>query len=136
MKKPSAAKPPERPVFFVDRSLGKYDVPNALRAAGYHCEIHDDHFAPATEDEVWLRELAGRRWAVLTKDERIRYRPFELDALRGAGLRVFIVICGNVTGKATAEIILKAMPKMVRLLQREHRSFLCYVYKDGTVRKK
>jgi predicted nuclease of predicted toxin-antitoxin system len=136
LKKPSAAKPPERLVFFVDRSLGKHVVPDALRAAGYSCEIHDDHFQPDTEDQEWLRALADLKWVVLTKDERIRYRPLELNALREAALRVFIVICGNVTGKSTAEIIVKAMPRMLDLLRRKRGSFVCYVYKDGTIKTK
>jgi hypothetical protein len=33
-----------KPVFFVDRSLGKHVVPGALRAAGARVEVHDDHF--------------------------------------------------------------------------------------------
>ncbi len=136
MKKRSAAKPPERLVFFIDRSLGKYDVPDALRSAGHECEIHDDHFAQDTEDEVWLAELAARRWVVLTKDERIRYRPLEADALRRAGLRVFVVICGSVTGTATAEILLKAMPRIVNLARGKRAPFICYVYKDSSVKMK
>ncbi|HVX66566.1 MAG TPA: hypothetical protein VHA11_08195 [Bryobacteraceae bacterium] len=136
MKKRSAAKPPERLVFFIDRSLGKHDVPDALRAKGYECAIHDDHYAQDTEDEIWLSELAGRRWIVLTKDERIRYRPLEAAALRLAGLRVFILICGNVTGAATAQILLKAMPKVIAFSRSRRGPFVCYIYKDGTTRMK
>lgn len=59
-------------------------MPNALREAGYHCELHDDHFAHTTEDAIWLSSVAEQQWIVLTKDERIRYRPLELHALRAA----------------------------------------------------
>ncbi len=83
LKKRSAAKPPDPPVFFIDRSLGKLDVPGALRAAGYQCKIHDEHFEQQTDDEIWLAAVAAERWIVLTKDERIRYRPLELA---GAGI--------------------------------------------------
>lgn len=65
MKKRSAAKPREKFVFFIDRSLGRYDVPQVLRAAGYVCERHDDHWDQETEDSVWL---AGKNWVVLTKE--------------------------------------------------------------------
>jgi hypothetical protein len=135
-KKRSAAKLLERVVFFIDRSLGKHDVPSALRAAGCHCELHDEHFKQDTEDEVWLRELASRRWVVITKDEKIRYRPLELQALRSAALRVFIVICGNLTGAATADVILKAMPRILATLNSRRGPFVCHVYKDGTVKLK
>jgi len=64
-KRPSAAssgsKPPEPLVFFIDRSLGRKIVAQALREVGETVEIHDDHFAPDAKDEVWLVEVGSRR---------------------------------------------------------------------------
>ena len=134
MKKRSAAKPPEI-VFFIDRSLGKIDVPDALRGAGYRCERHDDHWGQTTEDSVWLAGVAARKWVVLTKDERIRYRPLELQALRSARLRTFILICGNVRGADTARILLKAMPKILAVVDAQKGPFIYYVYKDSSVKQ-
>jgi uncharacterized protein with PIN domain len=114
LKKRSAAKPPETRVFFIDRSLGRIDVPDALRAAGYRCETHEKHFDQDTEDSVWLNAVAANDWIVLTKDERIRYRPLELRALESARLRTFIMLCGNVRGADTAAILLEAMPRILR----------------------
>jgi len=57
---------------FLDRSLGRRQVAEALRNAGARIEIHDDHFGPETTDEDWLREAGRRGWIVLTKDARIR----------------------------------------------------------------
>jgi hypothetical protein len=69
-KKPSGAnspsKPPESPVFFLDRSLGKKRVAAALRQAGATLHIHDDHFPPDAKDEDWLAEIfradGERKW--------------------------------------------------------------------------
>jgi hypothetical protein len=36
---------------------------------------HDDVLARDTDDVVWLRQAGRRRWVVLMKDDRIRYRP-------------------------------------------------------------
>lgn len=135
MKKRSVAKPLEEPVFFVDRSLGRIDVPGALQKAGYDCRIHDEHFDQQTEDEFWLSAVAGRNWVVLTKDERIRYRPLELKALESAGLRAFIVICGNMRGVETAAILLKAMPRILNLIAKETGPYIYYIYKDSTTRR-
>lgn len=135
MKKPSAAKPPERPVFFIDRSLGRLDVPNALRSAGHSCELHDAHFSQNTRDTVWLSAVAARKWIVLTKDERIRYRPLELQALNSARVRVFILICGNVRGVETAAILLKAMPKILKIVTTQSGPFIYFVYKDATLKR-
>jgi hypothetical protein len=135
LKKRSAAKPPEPPVFFIDRSLGKIDVPTALRAAGYQCKIHDEYFDQQTEDEIWLKAIAAENWIVLTTDERIRYRPLELKALESARLRAFIVICGNVRGIDSAAILVKAMPKILEIVGGEKGPFIYYVYKDSAVRR-
>jgi hypothetical protein len=47
----SSGWPPEGLVFFVDRSLGKRYVPEALRREGVRVEIHEDHFARDARDE-------------------------------------------------------------------------------------
>jgi hypothetical protein len=77
-KKQSAAKPPDGTVFFVDRSLGIEPLRTELANLGLLVEIHDDHFARGAEDRVWLRAVGDRGWVVLTKDQRLRYRPLEI----------------------------------------------------------
>jgi hypothetical protein len=51
--------PPERLIFFIDRSLGRKVVPGALRAAGEEIRIHDEHFPQDAKDEVWLNHPSG-----------------------------------------------------------------------------
>lgn len=135
MKKRSVAKPPDKPVFFVDRSLGRIDVPDALRGAGYQCVIHDEHFDQDTEDTIWLSAVAKENWIVLTKDERIRYRPLELKALESSQLRTFIMVCGNVRGIDTAAILLKAMPRVLDIVNTQKGPFICYIYKNSAVKR-
>ncbi len=84
---------------------------------------------------MWLGAVASRKLIVLTKDERIRYRPLELRALESANLRVFIVICGNVRGVETAAILLKAMRRILKVIGSEQGPFIYYVYKDSTVKR-
>jgi hypothetical protein len=80
-KKQSAAKLPDGTVFFIDRSLGIEPLRTELTKFGLLVEIHDDHFARDEEDRVWLRTVSERNWVVLTKDQRLRYRPLEIEAL-------------------------------------------------------
>lgn len=84
---------------------------------------------------MWLAGVAARKWVVLTKDERIRYRPLELQALESARLRTFILICGNVRGADTARILLAAMPRILAAVDTQKGPFIYYVYKDSTVRR-
>jgi hypothetical protein len=80
-RKRSAAKPPDGTVFFIDRSLGVEPIRGALIAEGLAVEIHDEHFKRDEEDRVWLTAVGQWRWVVLTKDQRLRYRPLEIAAL-------------------------------------------------------
>ncbi|MGC8761209.1 MAG: hypothetical protein ACP5VC_14725, partial [Bryobacteraceae bacterium] len=91
-RKRSAAKPPDGTVFFIDRSLGVEPVRSVLVAEGMAVEIHDDHFKRDEEDRVWLAAVGERKWVVLTKDQRLRYRPLEIAALRESGARVFVLV--------------------------------------------
>lgn len=42
---------------FLDRSLGKHTIANALRQTGIDVQIHDDHFDQDATDEHWLCEV-------------------------------------------------------------------------------
>ena len=90
-RKRSAAKPPDGTVFFIDRCLGTEPIRSALTAQGLTVAIHDDHFKRDEEDRIWLQEAGHRGWVVLTKDQRLRYRPLEAAALRAIRARVFIL---------------------------------------------
>lgn len=75
-KKRSAAKPPDGTVFFIDRSLGIEPIRTELVEAGLVVEVHDDHFERDAEDRVWLHAVGARGWVILTKDQKLRYRPW------------------------------------------------------------
>ncbi|MCA1708728.1 MAG: hypothetical protein LC808_37795, partial [Actinobacteria bacterium] len=103
-KKRSAAsssrrKPPEPLVFFIDRSLGRKKVPEALRAAGVEIRVHDELFPQGTQDVVWLREAGVNGWIVITRDDRIRYNQLEKQAVIAARLRFFSITSSSLTGE-------------------------------------
>ena len=100
---------------------------------GLAVEVHDDHFARDEEDRVWLQAAGERGWVILTKDQRIRYRPLELGALRTSGARVFVLTAGNVRGIEIAGVFLAALPKMIRLLRSHAGPFVARVSGSGKV---
>lgn len=97
---------PSPPEFFVDRSLGRRDVPNGLRAAGWILRTHAEVYGARDEqvaDVEWL-ELCGREgWPVLTKDRRLRYRPAEIAAIRRFGVQAFALTSASLTGAEQAQ---------------------------------
>ena len=136
-KKPSAAssgsKPPDPLVFFIDRSLCRNIVAQALRQIGETVEIHDDHFAPDAKDEDWLGEVAKRGWIVLTKDDRIRYRITERTAIESAKGRAFVLASTQLQGSEMAAAFVKALPRIKRLVAGRAPPFIARVSRAGNV---
>ena len=122
------------PVFFVDASLGRHIVPEALRLKGVDVVAHDDRFGPGTPDAVWLEEAGRHGWLVLTKDKRIRYRENERRALRRAGVAAFVFVGKDLTGEEIAEALVAALPRMIRTAKRTPRPFIATVTPHGRVR--
>ena len=95
----SVGHPSGLPDLFVDRSLGRRQVPNLLRAFGLRLHtLAEVYGIPADEsvtDVQWLELAGGRGWPVLMKDERIRYRTAEREALIAHGVRSFCLTGGN-----------------------------------------
>lgn len=132
-KKQSAAKPPDGSVFFIDRSLGIEPIRTELIDAGLAVEIHDAHFARDEEDRVWLGIVGERGWVVLTKDQRLRYRPLEISALRASKARVFVLTAGNLRGADIAAVFLTALPRICEVLHTQPGPFVAHVTKSGFV---
>jgi PIN like domain len=76
-----------------------------LRAADLHVEVHDDHFRQDALDPEWLTAVGQKNWIVVTRDERIRYRVAEKQAIRRANVRAFVLAAqGDLRGHARPEL--------------------------------
>ena len=84
-----------RPVieFFIDRSLGRKHLAQALGDLGFMvhtmASVYGERVAQELEDERWLADAGQHDWVVLMKDDAIRRRPAERDALAEAKVRAF-----------------------------------------------
>jgi predicted nuclease of predicted toxin-antitoxin system len=126
-------KPPDGTVFFLDRSLGVEPIRTELINRGLFVEIHDDHFPRDEEDRVWLQAVGERGWVVLTKDNRLRYRPLEIAALRASKAKVFVLTAGNLRGIEIAAVFLAALPRICRVLHHRPGPFVGRVSQSGRV---
>ncbi|WP_437546792.1 hypothetical protein WME97_43445 [Sorangium sp. So ce367] len=104
--------------YFVDRSLGRGLVVEALRAAKLDVHAHDDHFAQNTPDAEWLVEVGRRGWVVLTKDKNIRVNALERLALVCANVACIMLGRGDLTAPAMAQVFVEALPLIQRVLRR------------------
>jgi hypothetical protein len=126
----------QRPEFFVDRSLGK-SIVEGLRAAGLTvysmAEVYGETRAQLLADEVWLRDAGKNDWIVLTKDDAIRRRPAERDALTEAAVRVFCLTNRNLRGAEQTERFVSNRHRILRQ-SRKPGPYIYGVYEKGLKR--
>lgn len=136
-RKPSAgppARPPEAPVFFIDRDTGGRLLAVALRAEGYRVELHDRHFAPDTPDPFWIRGVAERRWAILTCDRNIARKEPERSLFSSAPTHTFILYAlSHVQRDQRVPLVLAALPKLAELIAAGGAHGIYRVHTDGRI---
>ncbi|MGH3764750.1 MAG: hypothetical protein ACRDS0_11410 [Pseudonocardiaceae bacterium] len=84
------------PRFFLDRNLGRYAVPNGLRAAGLDVVALAERYGVPQDERIsdveWMRDAAGHGEAVLMCDDAIRKKnPEERRVLVEVQLQAFII---------------------------------------------
>lgn len=124
---------PPPPEFFVDRSLGRYVVPDAIREAGFvvHtlASVYGEREGQAVPDERWLRDAGDNEWVVLLKDDRIRRRDAELIALDEAGVRAFCLTNAQMRGDEQAARFVRNIHRIVQR-SRKPGPYIFGVYED------
>lgn len=125
------------PDLFLDRDLGRIEVPRLLREAGLRLVTLAEHYGiPADQnvrDVEWL-ELAGRRgWVAVTKDTKIRYRTPERNALIAFGVRCFCMLQGgktNLTAQQNADRFLNNLETITSACSQKG-PFIYVIYENG-----
>ena len=71
---------------------------------------------------------------VVTRDERIRYRVAEKQAIRRARVRAFVLAAqGNLRAEMLSEKLLKALPKIRRIAEQYKPPFIAKILRNGDV---
>ncbi|MBL8009032.1 MAG: hypothetical protein JNJ64_00375 [Flavobacteriales bacterium] len=120
--------------FFVDRGLGRHQVPNALRAVGETVVCHDDLYAQHTPDTEWLQAEAAKGSLILTKDPSIGHNPLEKAMVKRTGAMVFALTSANMKGADNAEAVVKARHRMKQFARKHKGPFIAKVDRNGQVR--
>ena len=76
---------------------------------------------------------SGPPEAVLTKDQRIRYRTLEREALTGAGVAAFVLVGKDLTGEQMGAAFVRALPALRKMLVSTDKPFIARVGRDGSV---
>jgi hypothetical protein len=121
--------------FFLDHQIGRYQVAEALRAAGANVEVHLDHFPGDMPDTEWIPEVARRRWVLVTKDQNIRRNPLERAAYETAKLRGFVATGKDMNAEELGDLLVRCLPGMVRRAAGRPGPLLFTISRGGTFTK-
>ncbi len=128
------ATPPE---FLIDRSLSQVSLPAELKAAGLIVrtltEVYGETVAQQTEDATWLALAGQRSWVVLCKDDHIRRRPAELQALTDGNVRLFCLTNAQLTFAEQAQWFLTNRYRIIQA-SRQPGPYVYGVYRDRITR--
>ena len=91
---------------------------------------YDGQFVP---DEAWIEYGLKQGWALLTKDQKIRYRADELLSLAEHG-KMFCLSNGNLTIEQQAYTFEEARVRIERSVRR-HEARFYQVYEGGRIVK-
>jgi len=110
------AHPAGLPDLFLDRSLGRIKVPTLLRAEGLRLVTLAEHYGMPQDQDIadttWLADAGSRGWAVLLKDDRIRFNPPERAAVIAYEVRCFCLTRQNLLSEEMAMWFLRNLRPM------------------------
>jgi hypothetical protein len=105
------------PRFFLDRSLGRHVVAAALRDVGLTVETLAERY-PETEefveDEVWIREVTADGLIILMKDDAIRRKPAEREAILASGARAFVITNASLRGEEMSALFVENRHRIIQ----------------------
>lgn len=122
--------------FFLDA-----DIPLAVRRSIAQCRTDTLYAggpgdAPPTNtpDEVWLPLAGANDWTVISRDQRIRYKPAEKAAVIDNGVRMFVLSsAGNMTRWDALTLITASWARIEAVT--DPGPYIYYVTRSGISRK-
>lgn len=112
------------PVFYVDESIFSRALVAELTAAGIPFDRVGITVPFGAPDDVWLSHCGKHSYIALTRDQRIRYRALEKQALVVHGVACFTFTHGQATAMQCAGRIVALAPKMLAIAASQPRPFL------------
>jgi hypothetical protein len=129
----SSTSPPDRPALFIDRDAWSRVLGEALRASGVDFVAHHQRFDHNSPDADWITAVSDNRWIGITRDQNIHRKPNELDAIRRSRAVIFVFTSGNLTAAATADLLLRALPRVFRRAHGTRRPALYSIRQDARI---
>jgi hypothetical protein len=117
--------------FFIDNNLSEHLAAGmaGLREDVVHLK---GFFEEDEDDDVWLADIGERGWFLITRDERVRHRPIELEAIREHGVGAFFLGGKNRSRCELIQQLVRHWPRLKDLANRTKRPFAFRIPPSGT----
>jgi len=129
----TSASPPDAPPLFIDRDAWSRRLGAALDAAQVRYGAHRQRFHGESPDVDWIAAASREDWIAISRDQNIHRKPNELAAIRASRAVIFVFTSGNLGAEATAQLLLKALPRIYRSAMGARRPALFSIHKNGTI---
>lgn len=111
--------------FFLDRASESKALYEALRAKGARVEMHRDFYKDDEYDPIWLPEVSIKQWVIISQNQ---FNELEREAIRNAGGRAFLIVHAEMKSDDEAQMVVAALPKMLRILKANPPPFIARIY--------
>jgi hypothetical protein len=111
-------------VFYLDESIYSRVLLSAMQAAGANVRRAGADIPFGSTDDVWLEIVGKHGWIVLMRDQKIRHRRLEIEALKAHGVGAFAFTGGQETAQQTAQTICPLLIKFANMHVSEPKPFL------------
>jgi hypothetical protein len=95
--------------------------------------VYGERVAQELEDERWLADAGSYDWVVLMKDDAIRRRPAERDALATAKVRAFCLTNAQLRAETQSARFVNNIERILRQAERSG-PYIYGVY-DGYIKR-
>lgn len=137
-KRSAASESPPSITLLLDENLQGPKIFNPLRAAGLPVTRLEDHFPRGIPDEDLLSGIAGMagNWFLVTRDERMRYRPGVVLRLNSSNIGILVVTAGKcMDGEQLAALLMRAWSRLPGFLATTQAPFIAAIGADGSIKR-
>lgn len=116
--------------FFFDNNLSA-KLAHGMREFGEDVVLLTDHFSPDAVDSEWL-PFVGENQLLVTRDEKIRWKPAEIAAVKTFRIAVFFLGGKKLNRCDLIEQVVRNWRRMKQVAATEHRPFAIRIPPHGT----
>ena len=117
--------------FFIDNNLSEH-LARGMKAFGEDVVHLKEFFAEDTDDPVWLARIGSEGWFLVTRDDRVRFRPAELTALKEHRVGAFFLGGKNRTRCELIQQVVRNWPRIKEFARKSRPPFACRIPPTGT----